>query len=75
MKITYHAAQRFLERVIKQTTFTKSDITRSKQMLSKLLKDVVPHSFANSFALPGFEKDFFVIHKGNTIVTIIPKRG
>ena len=73
MIITLHAAQRFLERVIKKTEFTSKDLEFAKAYLEKALKNVVPNSVAKSFALPGFENQFYVVHKHNAIITIIPK--
>jgi len=35
MHITYHAAQRFLERVIKKSRFDKSDIAKAKSFLKR----------------------------------------
>lgn len=74
MTITLHAAQRFLERVIGKLDFTNEDLIFAKEYLAKVFKNVVPTSVARSFALPGFENEFFVIHKYNTIITIIPKK-
>ena len=74
MIITLHAAQRFLERVIKKTEFTSKDLELAKAYLSKVFQNVVPTSVAKRFALPGFESQFYVIHKHNAIITIIPKR-
>ena len=74
MIITLHAAQRFLERVIGKAEYTKQDLQLAMKYLDKTLKDVVPTSVARSFALPGFENQFYVIHNHNAIITIIPKR-
>lgn len=74
MIITLHAAKRFLERVIGKTEFTSKDLELAKAYLSKVFKNVVPNSVAKSFALPGFESQFYVVHKHNAIITIIPKR-
>ena len=74
MIITLHAAQRFLERVIKKTEFTSKDLELAKAYLSKVFQNVVPTSVAKRFALPGFESQFCVVYKNNTIITIIPKR-
>ncbi len=74
MIITLHAAQRFLERVIKKQEFTKNDLVFAKEYLAKVFKNVVCSSVTRNIALPGFENEFYVIHKHNTIITIIPKR-
>ena len=74
MTITLHAAQRFVERVIGKAEYTKQDLQLAIKYLDKTLKNVVPNSVARSFALPGFENKFYVIHNHNAIITIIPKR-
>ncbi len=73
MIITLHAAKRFLERVIGKVEFTEKDLELAKAYLSKVFQNVVPNSVARSFALPGFENQFYVIHKHNAIITIISK--
>ena len=73
MIITLHAAQRFLERVIGKSEFTNKDLEQSKMYLGKVFKNFVPNSVAKSFALPGFENQFYVIHRHNAIITILPK--
>ena len=73
MKVTYHAAQRFLERVIKRTDFSKYEVHRTVEYLEYLLKDIVVTSYAKPFALPGYQKLFYVVHQENCAITIIPK--
>ena len=73
MNITTHAAQRFLERVICKPEYTSRDISMAKEYLTKTFKNVVATSAAKRFALPGFESQFYVVHKQNTVITIIPK--
>jgi hypothetical protein len=73
MKVTYHAGQRFLERVIKKADFTKNEVHRTVEYLERVFKDVVISSYARKFVLPGFENEFYVIHQENCVVTIIPK--
>lgn len=75
MIITIHAAQRFLERVIKKPNFNQSDLEMALNYLNRVFKNVVPSSAGKTFVLPGFENDFFVVHKQNTIITIIPKNS
>ncbi len=74
MIITLHAAKRFLERVIGKTQFTNNDLELAKAYLIKVFQNVVPTGVAKSFVLPGFENQFYVVHKHNAIITIIPKR-
>ena len=73
MNITYHAGQRFLERVIKKVDSSKYEIYRTIEYLERVFKDVVPSSKTRYLPLPGFESDFHAVYKENTIVTIIPK--
>jgi hypothetical protein len=72
MKISYHAAARFLERVMEKTQYTDKDLLFARRYLQKLLRDVVIVNSVKHFVLPGFE-NFKAIYKQNTIVTIIPK--
>jgi hypothetical protein len=72
MKVSYHAAERFLERVMDKKDYSGSDINKAFSYLEMVFKDIVPSSYAKSFPLPGF-KHFKVIHIGGTVVTIVPK--
>jgi hypothetical protein len=75
MKVTYHAGQRFLERVIKKVNYTKYEVHRTVEYLERVLGDIVVNSYSKPFALPGFESEFKVINKDNTVITIIPKHN
>jgi hypothetical protein len=72
MKITVHAAQRFLERVMNKTEFGYQEILFTLQYLEKLFSDVVPTGTPKYIVVPCFEK-YKAIYRDNTIVTIIPK--
>lgn len=72
MRVTFHAAQRFVERVLKMNYFSNEEIARAKTYLEMLTKDIVPSSYAKRFVLPGFES-YSCIYYENTIVTVIPK--
>jgi|JTFP01.1.fsa_nt_gb hypothetical protein len=72
MRVTIHAAQRFVERVLKLHSFSSKEIARAKTYLEMLTKDIVPNSYAKRFVLPGFESYFCVCYE-NAIVTVIPK--
>jgi len=72
MEISYHAAQRFLERVMTKTKYSHQDVEFAIRYLEKLLRDVVVGSSVKHFVLPGFE-NFKAVYKQNMIVTIIPK--
>lgn len=73
MKVSYHAAQRFLERVIKKVNFTKEEVHRTVEYLEIVLGNIVLNSYSKPFALPGFENTFYVINRDNVAITIIPK--
>ena len=72
MKVSVHAGQRFLERVMKKSQYDCFDVNRAMELLERLLKDVVPNKNVMKFVLPCFE-NFKVIYKEGTVVTIIPK--
>ena len=72
MKVSIHAGQRFLERVMTKKTYTCFDVNFAIEYLEKVLSDVVPSSRSTQFALPGFE-DFRVIYREGSVITIIPK--
>ena len=73
MKVTYHAAQRFLERVIEKSNFSKYEVHRTVGYLEKTLQDVMIRSYKGFFPLPGFENKFYVLAQENNAITIIPK--
>lgn len=72
MKVSVHAGERFLQRVMKKSNYTVIDVDFAMRYLTKLFQDVVPTSYAKPFVIPGFE-DYRAIYKDNTIITIIPK--
>ncbi len=72
MKVSAHAAQRFLERVMGKSTYTCIDVDFAIRYLEKILSTVVPNSNNKHFVIPGFE-NFKVVHRENTAITIIPK--
>ena len=72
MKVSVHAGQRFLERVMAKATYTCFDVNFAIEYLEKVLRDVVPTSRSTQFVLPGFE-NFKVIYRENSVITIIPK--
>ena len=73
MKVSMHAGQRFLERVMTKTNYTCFDVDFAIKYLEKLLRDVVPNGRSTQFVLPGFE-NFKVVYKEGSVITIIPKR-
>jgi len=72
MKVTYHATQRFLERVLHKVKYSKKEFDETKKLLEELFEHMVPGSYAKSFALPGY-KGYKVVHQENTVITIFEK--
>ena len=72
MKVSVHAAQRFLERVMQKSTYSNKDIGFTMRFLEKSLQDIVPTSYAKRFVIPGFE-NYRAIYRENTVITIIQK--
>ena len=72
MKVSIHAGERFLQRVMSKKTYNCFDINMAIEYLEKLLKDVVPTGKSTQFALPNFEK-FKVVYADGSVITIIPK--
>jgi hypothetical protein len=72
MRVSVHAAQRFLERVMKKSTYTSTEIDFAIRYLEKLIQDIVVTSYAKPFVIPGFE-NYKAIYRENTLITIVPK--
>jgi hypothetical protein len=72
MKVTYHAAERFIERVLDKKSFSRKELLDAKAYLEKLTQDVVISSYRRNFVLPGFSK-FACVYQEDTLITIIPK--
>lgn len=72
MKISYHAAERFLERVMGKQEYNHQELIKAYKYLELIIGNIIPGSFAKPFVLPGFE-NFHVIHKYGVVVTIISK--
>lgn len=70
IKVTYHAGERFLQRVFQMTRYTKRQVIQAIKLIEKDIKDV--QNRGKSFVLPSFPK-FSCIVKDNALVTIIPK--
>ena len=73
MRVTYHATKRFLERVLHKTRYNHAELMDTKQLLEEIFLLVVPGSYARPFPLPKY-KGFKVVHRDNTVITIIPKK-
>ena len=63
----------FRERVLHKTCYTQADIMSAKELLEDIFTSVVPGSYGRPFALPQY-KGYRVIHRDNTVITIIPKK-
>lgn len=74
MKVSIHAGERFLERVMSKKSYSRFDVKLAVRYLEKLLKDVMPSGRSVQFALPCF-KNFRVVYREGCVVTIIPKGG
>lgn len=74
MQISFHAGERFLQRVMSKTSYTNEDVFFAMRYVEKLLSNVVVNSPSKHFVLPGFE-NFKAVYKQNKIVTIVPKGG
>lgn len=72
MKVSIHAGQRFLERVMEKANYNSFDVNTAIAYLEKALQDVVPNSCNMHFVIPGFE-NYRAIYRQNTVITIIPK--
>lgn len=72
MKVSIHAAERFLERIMAKASYTCFDVNMAIAYLEKVLKDVIPRGNTTQFVLPGFE-NFRVVYRANMVITIIPK--
>ena len=70
-RITYHAGERFLQRVFNFTSYSTQEVIKAMMLLSKDIATVCHHG--RSFALPSFP-DYRAIVKDNAIVTIISKQ-
>jgi len=71
INVTYHAAERFLQRVFELTDYTQKEVFKAMQLISKDIKNIQNRS--KNFILPSFPL-FQAIVRENTLVTIIPKR-
>ena len=72
MHITYHAAERFLQRVFEFTSYSSTQIRNAMQLLERDLLNIELRS-KSRVVLPSFP-DFYGVFAQNTLVTIVPKR-
>lgn len=72
MKVSIHAGERFLQRVMKRADYNCFDVNMAIAYLEKALKDIVPNSSNKHFVIPGFE-NYRAVYCQNTIVSVVPK--
>jgi hypothetical protein len=72
MKITYHAGERFLQRVLGFTSYSKMHIRNAIHLLERDLYNLQLRN-KSRVILPSFP-DFYGVFIENTLVTVIPKR-
>ena len=72
MKITHHAVERFLQRVMNIKNVKQQDIQKAYIFLEKETKNIVVNGYKSYFALPSFKQYKAVVIDGS-IVTILPR--
>ena len=72
MHITYHAAERFLQRVFDFTSYSKTQINNAMKLLERDLFNVELRS-KSRVVLPSFP-NYYGVFVQNTLVTVVPKR-
>jgi hypothetical protein len=70
MKVTYHAAERFIQRILGKLEYTKKEVLNAKEYLTNLFKNVVTHR--QMVVVPGFS-NYVAVVKENNVVTILEK--
>ncbi len=70
LKVSYHAGERFLQRVFEFSNYTKKEVINAIKLISKDTQNIQHRS--KNFILPSFP-NFQAIISENTLVTIIPK--
>jgi len=69
-KVSYHAGERFLQRVLGVYEYSKKDVINAINMIKTDIMNIV--SPKQRFILPSFNK-FNVVVENNTVVTVVPK--
>jgi hypothetical protein len=72
MKVSFHAAERFLQRVFKMKSYSRRDIHRARKLLEMEVHDIVVTGIKRFITFPSFD-GAVGIYYDNTIVTIWPK--
>ncbi|MEA3491484.1 MAG: hypothetical protein U9R27_06255 [Campylobacterota bacterium] len=70
MRVSYHAGERFLQRVFKFRDYTKKQVLNAMKLIERDISHIeYRHS---NFVLPSFP-NYRCIVADNTLVTIVPK--
>jgi len=70
MNITFHAGERFLQRVFKMSKYTKQQVLNAMTLLAKDLSNI--STVQSRFILPSFP-NYLGVRVNRTLVTIIEK--
>lgn len=70
LRVTYHAGERFLQRVFDVSSYTMQEVKNAMRLISKDIKDVQHNCL--SFPLPSFPSHRAIVKNG-ALVTIIAK--
>jgi hypothetical protein len=70
MVVTYHAGERFLQRVFNFTNYSKKQVLNAMKLIQKDISNI--STSQTRFVLPTFP-DFLGVRVENKLVTIIPK--
>jgi len=71
MRVSYHAGERFLERVFNFSKYSKKQVNSAIKLIERDISTIEYHN--SNFVLPSFP-NYRCIVADNTLVTIIPKR-
>lgn len=72
MKVTLHAAERFLQRVMHKVEYSFQDILSTHQHLVAMMSNVMVNSYRRNVVIPGHE-NYVGVYQENTLITIFPK--
>lgn len=72
MRVTLHAAERFLQRVFKMAEYSHEDLMRAIQLLERETSTILFNSYRKNVILPSFN-DYVAVTKEHTVLTIIDK--
>ena len=72
IKITQHAAVRFLQRVMDKKTYSKKELYFAYKFLEAETKNIVTKGYKDYFSLPSFN-NYRAIVVENRLITILPK--